>query len=472
MTTITKITYIYLAIAPLFSGCRKFVEVDPPYTNTSREQVFNTDGNATAALTGIYMQLSKENLENGAMRIISLYAGLSADELVVTPRGVNEVVNQYATNQLQPSIDQFTWRGMYNRIFEVNAALEGLEKSATLTPEVKAQLTGEAKFFRAFSYFYLTNLYGEIPLALTTDYSVNRALIKASQDKVYAQIINDLLDAEQLLSADYKAADALSTTTERVRPCKGAASALLARVYLYTKDYSNAILYSSKLIDNSAVYDTVPLSDVFLANNKEAIWQIPSVNGLNQTNTSEGRIFIVSPTTNQIGGPSQQISNWLLDAFEPGDLRKTNWIAAGKSNADIEYIFPFKYKIGFEYVPQVEYSTILRLAEQYLIRGEARANAGDPDGATADINVVRKRAGLTAITANDLPGLMEAVIQERRVELFTEWGHRWLDLKRLNLTTEVLSLIKPDWRATSVLYPIPQSDLDRAPQLKQNEGYN
>ncbi|WP_315815288.1 RagB/SusD family nutrient uptake outer membrane protein [Paraflavitalea speifideaquila] len=92
---------------------------------------------------------------------------------------------------------------LYNFVFKCNAAIEGLTRSTTLTPAVKQQLLGEAKFMQAFMYFYLVNEFGDVPLALTTDPQANTLLARSPQAKVYEQIITDLLEAEQQLSNDY-----------------------------------------------------------------------------------------------------------------------------------------------------------------------------------------------------------------------------------------------------------------------------
>jgi len=122
-----------------------------------------------------------------------------------------------------------------------------------------------------------------------------------------------------------------------------------------------------------------------------------------------------------------------------------------------------------------ENSTVLRLAEQYLIRAEARAQQNKLDLAIADVDVIRARAGLPLI-ANTNPSisktaLLDAIMQERRVELFTEWGHRWFDLKRTGKALAVLSAIKPGFTSDDLLYPIPESELNKNPFLEQNPGY-
>lgn len=120
-----------------------------------------------------------------------------------------------------------------------------------------------------------------------------------------------------------------------------------------------------------------------------------------------------------------------------------------------------------------EYYTPLRLAEQYLIRAEARANQDNLNGAVDDLNVIRKRAVLTTLL-NSLTQaqVLAAVAQENRIEFFAEWGHRWLDLKRTGQADAVLGSLKgSNWQTTDQLYPIPISEILRDPNLEQNPGY-
>jgi len=115
----------------------------------------------------------------------------------------------------------------------------------------------------------------------------------------------------------------------------------------------------------------------------------------------------------------------------------------------------------------------LRLGEQYLIRAEARAQQNNISGSQTDLNVIRRRAGLTNTTASDQPSLLAAILDERRHERFCEWGHRWLDLKRTNKVTSTFSSIpyKSAYQPYQQLYPIPIYELATNPNLTQNPGY-
>jgi hypothetical protein len=282
---------------------------------------------------------------------------------------------------------------------------------------------------------------------------------------VYQQIVNDLKDAQNLLATDYT-----FSGNERIRPNKWAASALLARVYLYTRDYSNAELQSTAIINNTSLFSLAnDLNNVFLKNSAEAIWQLMPVRA-NQ-NTNEGRFFILTgPPTSS--APGITISTSLLNLFENGDNRKFNWINSRVVGINT-YFYPYKYKVKtISGTGLTEYYTVFRLAEQFLIRAEARTQQNNLSGALADINAIRNRAGLSNSTANDKSSLTLQIEKERFTELFAEWGHRWFDLKRTNRADAILSSLKtPNWQLSDILLPIPKAQIDNDPNIVQNPGY-
>lgn len=192
--------------------------------------------------------------------------------------------------------------------------------------------------------------------------------------------------------------------------------------------------------------------------------------GASIKNTQEAQRLIITAIPTQ----GYALSNNLLKAFEVGDLRRSRWVGSITSNDKLTTLyFAHKYKQTINTTTQsLEYSIILRLAEQYLIRAEARAHLGNITAAQGDINKLRNRAGLGDTDASTKDGLLDAVFHERQVELFTEHGHRWFDINRFDKANETLSPIKPNWKSTNVLLPIPGNDLEMNPNLKpQNLGY-
>ncbi len=459
-TGFKKIRFFILSLLSLIflNSCESFVSIEPPKTEIITEEVFENDATAESAIRGIYSQLiSVAGFLDGSNFSITFRAGLSADEFL----SFSPANNEFFFNTLEAENNQVStyWNHPFNYIYATNAMIEGLANSPNITSSLKAQLEGEAKFIRALCHFYLVNLYGDIPIITTTDFEVNRLKSRAPINEVYDQIISDLQGAQSLLSADY-------VTSERIRPNKATATALLARTYLYTGQWTDAEQQATSIISNTSLYDTVPLNEVFLANSKETIWQLKPTR--DDINTNEGLNFILVQTPS---GLSVSLSDELLSAFEDGDERKINWVGS-YFNGTTTFYYPFKYKIRAG-SPGIEYSMVFRLGEQYLIRAEARAQQGDIDGAKADLNIIRKRAGLPDTEANVQASLLLAIEQERRIELFAEKGHRWFDLKRTGRADAVLSAIPlKDWQSTDALYPIPKTELANGINLTQNPGYN
>jgi hypothetical protein len=450
-----------LSIVFLISSCSS-IEVDPPSFLVSDAVVYNDDASAESSIIGIYSELiASSNFASGNNGSITYISGLYADELNFL--GFSSDDSQFANNIIistNGKIKSF-WDTAYNVIYATNAVLEGLEASSGVAEETKSRLTGEAKFIRAFSYFYLTNFFGDVPIVTTTDFITNSLIEQSTPNKIYDLIIKDLTDAKQLLPSNYA-----MYSNERIRATTGAASALLAKVYLYTEQWALAETEASISINNSGLYSLKSdLNTVFLKNSSEAIWQLQPV--IPGRNTYEGDIYNLSGITNP---PSTiTLSSELATAFTVNDNRKNDWVGKKTIGTDTFY-FPYKYKIRFD-INVTEYSMVFRLAEQYLIRAEARAMLSNINGAQEDLNTIRNRAGLPNTSANDSNSLIEAVLEERRFELFVEWGHRWLDLKRLGKASEVLGPIKTEWQDTDILFPIPQSDLNNNPNLNQNAGY-
>ncbi|HVS97794.1 MAG TPA: RagB/SusD family nutrient uptake outer membrane protein [Puia sp.] len=457
----------------LLSGCKKLVSVPPPPTSITGENVFTSDATAIAVITGIYTKMSQGSFACGATGI-SFLAGLSSDEYALW-NGVT-VVNQiaYYRNNLAANTAGFElWNNIYPYVYACNDAIDQLSVSVSLTPAIKTQLLGEAKFIRAFCYFYLTGLYGDLPLVLSTDYKSNASLPRTSQAQIYQQIVMDLKTARDQLSDSYLNGTLLATTTERIRPTKAAANAMLARTYLYAKEYDSAEAAASVVLNNS-VYALTSLDSVFLKNSHEAIWQLQPVS-VNPSNTLDGLAFNIPRTGPNATSPIS-VSSIILNSFETGDQRKAigNWIDSVIVSGTTWY-FPYKYKASTG-TTVTEYTMVLRLGEQYLIRAEARAQQGNISGAQADLNAIRARAGLPPTTASDKTSLLAAIAHERQVELFSEWGHRWLDLKRTGTVDNAMSIATPQksggaWNTIQQWYPLPQGDIQKDPNAVQNPGY-
>jgi len=455
--------------ALLFSGCKKLIEIDLPVDKNTPETVFSTTSTAVAALNNVYSFIGANTPFVGESGI-SLRAALMSDELsTILSTTDYEYLNIYT------GLDGWNiWDASYRElIYRVNSILEGISKSKSLPERAKQILTAEAKFSRAWLYFYLVNLYGDVPLVLTTDFKVNSAIARTSVEMVYKQIEQDLIEAQNALSENFLDRDLISSTNERIRPNKGAATAMLARVYLYEGKWMEAEVEATKLITNTN-YQLLPdVNTVFLKNSLEAIWQLqPNALDPDSKNSPDGRWLI-----NSYGGdPFYFLSTNLLNSFEQNDERRTKWVTTSPSGATIAY----KYKEGWGTTDQNEYTMVLRIAEQYLIRAEARARMNKLKGdnsAESDLNIIRTRAGLAATGASTQDEFIMAILKERQIELFLEWGHRWLDLKRTGNINAIMSKVAPEkggtWEPYKALLPIPYEEFKYNSSLRghQNPGY-
>lgn len=457
------------------SACKKQIQIDPPITSISSTSVFNNDNTAIAAQLNLYASIADDPWT------YHFYSALSSDEFTsYVGNGTNR--NLY-TNSLNVQSDAGNigiWTKTYGYLYRVNAILEGIAQSTGMSDLVKQQTKGEALFMRAYFDHYLTNFYGDIPLVNSTDYKINSGLARSPQSQVYQQVVNDLRQAQNLLSSTYLDATDLTVTQDRIRPTKWAATALLARTYLYNKNWAGADSAASALIANPT-YQLSPLagpSSVFTKNSSEAIWQITPNLPFNQNATTDGIQFILTTAPNGINNFGT-ISQQLLNAFEVNDQRKISWIGSFTQGGNT-WFFPFKYKDGKNASTLTEYTMMLRLGEQYLIRAEARVMQGNNiSGAVADLNTIRRRAGLTDYNGpTDNATLLAAIWHERQVELFCE-GHRWFDLRRTGIINAVMgspgnaTIAKggTNWNNYQQYYPIPFGDIQISPNLKQTPGY-
>jgi hypothetical protein len=477
-STLYKITRLVICLLIVFSlsCCSSLVKVDPPYTYINKDNVFNNESTATSALTYIYMDLSRNNFsQTPYISSIYLFGGLLADELTLYDLSNSNFILYYY-NALNQNMNIYLWNNAYTTIFDANSAIEGLSDNTILSKAVTQQLLGEAKFIRGFCYFYLVNTYGNVPIVLGTDPLINATLERSDVDKVYSQIISDLKDASDLLSDDFRSGNVSISTSDRVRPSKWAAKALLARTYLFHGDYALAEESASEVINNSALFQLDSLDNVFLINSKESIWQLQNVNNY-QGNTGEGNLFVLPS-----GGPNTDnypiyLSHHVVESFEEEDQRKSHWLDTVMDDKKNIYYYANKYKSG-ALTPagkNTEYETVFRLGEQYLIRAEARARLNRLTEAEADLNVIRKRAGLKDFNGLTADNLVEVILHERQVELFTEWGHRWFDLKRTGKINDVMSSVTAEkggiWNANWAYWPLNLSELLADPKLAQNNGY-
>lgn len=445
------------------NGCEKLIEVGVPVNQLTSSNVYTDSVTAQATVNGMYSVMY--NTTGGGNVTASTFGTFvincparSADESYFP-----DSPDDFESNSLDPTNinSNSIWVSSYLSVYHANKIIEGMENS-DLSATLKRQLIGEAKFIRAYCYYTLVNFFGDVPLVTKTDVQTNISMPRTPSDQVYALIIQDLKDAQSSLARDYSWSAGL-----RTRANYWSATAMLARVYLYQKEYALAETESSKVIANSTLFTMPTLSTTFLKASTETIWAF---------NTNQfGYPFITRAfLTGSTGEPGQPVTAQLVAAFERDltrpefeDDRFTAWLRRSPGGR----YYSVKYQSSTAGA-NTEFAVVLRLAEQYLIRAEARIQQDKLTDGISDLNVVRTRAGLRGTPSTGKANLLLAVEHERQVELNMEFGHRWFDLKRTGRATAVLGPIKgQNWQSTDQLYPIPTVQITSNTNLTQNPGY-
>ncbi len=485
MTIKGKIYGTATAIVLVTAGCKPTFLDLAPVSQLNANNFYKTEEDIKTALTATYGALQYPGLYYSSMHVIGDLR--SDDTWIPNPNaGANlQEVDEFKNNSFN-TISSTTWSAHYQGIQSANIVV-GRIGNISMDESVKARLTGEAKFLRALMYFNLVRIFGDVPLVLeiignpSEGYSYKRE----SAEKVYAAIIQDLTEAESVLPEKYGAGDLGRAT-------KGAATALLGKVYLTRKDWALAARKLKALIDQGT-YQLLPqYADVFgiaNENNRESIFEVQFKKG----SSGEG-----SPFTNQfapigsgtvitgVGNPlGQNIpTDALAAAYDSSDLRKgvsmqNSYVLNGST---VKHNYVAKY-LG---VPAANLDSdnnwiVLRYADVLLMYAEALNELGyAPDAeAFAYLNQIRKRAGLAPKTSTHTDSSLRvssqaafrlAIEQERRLELAFE-GHRWFDLIRTGRATTLLGPL--GMQTHHALFPIPDSQIEINPALMtQNPGYN
>lgn len=433
-----KRLHLLLMAALLVSACDDQLVTEPTAAIDSETALTSARG-LELALNGAY-----RSLQFGVREFIA-YPDLYADNLDFT--GTFQTDREVSLRNVAPSNGAILtiWADAYNGINRANGVLAGIESVKDLGEAKGRQFRGEALFIRAWHYFYLVRWFGGVPLVLQPSKGVGEESLvaRSSQEEVYNRIIQDLEEAASLLPSGKVPGKAT----------RGAANALLAKVYLEAGRYQQAR-------DKAAAVLADPTYSL-----------VSNFRSLFTTKHSAESIFEVHFTQNNGNSlafwffPQEEGGRWgfsptleLYNAYPAGDVRRgaSINITAGK-----RYIYKYP-RIATE----DDNVIFLRLAEIYLIRAEANARLGAPDATVlADINTVRARAGAPPVTASGQAALLEAVLNERRLELAFE-GHRFFDLRRHGKATSKLQM--PSDR---LVFPLPQAELDVNKNLTQNPGY-
>ncbi|MFT4153773.1 RagB/SusD family nutrient uptake outer membrane protein [Parafilimonas sp.] len=441
-----KRIYIYgvLTAAISMASCKKYLDEKPNNSIASEDAIVDA-GTANAAITGAY-----DKVQNYYANYTTL-GTMPADNVVF-----NGTLSQYLQldQNAIPTDNVITvavYEGIYQAINSANSIIAYVPdvSDPSLSDDDKNTIVGEAYFIRALGYFDLARGWGGVQLQLqpTTDLTALTGIKRSTLDETYDQVEADLKQAESLLADD-------ASTRDRAQ--KSTAIALLARLALYREQWADAESYASEVIANTKytlvkpynTFFTSPfLSDesvfelTFSSNDKNSYWNLwyPS---------SYGGQYTLKP--------SDSIVAKLNDASIGGT--RNSLIAGSGSNV---------YGVLYNTVSSsTDPLYVIRIAELYLIRAEARAQQNKLEGALSDLNTIRARADVAPSTATTQAAVLKAIEDENSVEFAFE-AHRWFDLVRTERAGEVLGITNEDYW----LFPIPLSDVQSDPDVTQNPGY-
>ena len=440
--------FIYsIGLIALFTSCSSYLDVKPLESISDAQTIYDKTSSETA-IRGVYSALASGNYYGTTFQSIGY---LSGDNIQWT--GSQSQVQEFINKKVnaENSTISGAWTAIYTTINRANNIIAKVPAvtDPLLTEALKNQIIGEAYFIRALAYFDLARTWGGVPIVTkpTASPTENRGIGRSTQAETYAQVLKDLEAAEPLLPA----------TTDRYRATRKTAWALRARYHLYQKEWAKAEEYATKLLTDTN-YRLLKPFNTFFANDargtQESVFEI--FYSANEPNTHRNQW---QPQTN--GGTRQWAPNDVLVALlnDPavGGTRST---LVAKDNQNRWY--------GNLYyrTPAADPTYVIRIAELYLIRSEARANQDKITDALTDLNAVRDRAGLVASTASNKDNVLLAIENERRVEFALE-PHRWYDIVRTGRAAQVFNLSD----ANRFVLPIPSGELLIDKSLVQNKGY-
>jgi hypothetical protein len=447
---IVKYSLFIFFLTTLIS-CKKFLDVDPKESVSDGQTIFDKTS-AEEAVRGIYSALGNGSYYGTSFQSIGY---LSGDNVQWT--GSQSQVQEFINHNVRP--DNSTISGAWNQIYvTINRANHVIAKLPSvedilLTEPYKNQLLREAYFLRALAYFDLARTWGGVPLILhpTLTATDNVGIERSTKAQTYNQVLSDLNKAETLLPV----------TTNRYRATAKTVWALKARYYLYQEDWANAELNAAKLIADATNYQLKSPYNSFFANGArgtvESVLEV-YYNGTTESNGHGGQWL---PQT--LGGTRQWApNNTFVDLVNDITIggNRNSLIAKDNQNRWYATLYGSTTASG---------SYLIRIAELYLIRAEARArlnNLSAVTGALSDLNAVRARAGLTTSIAITQDEVLLAIEKERRIEFAFE-PHRWFDLVRTNRTEDVLGVTDPN----KLVLPLPSQQLLLDNALTQNLGY-
>ncbi|ASV31037.1 RagB/SusD family nutrient uptake outer membrane protein [Maribacter cobaltidurans] len=472
---------IVLGFFVVLSCSKDFLEI-PPISSVTVDNLYATDKDYQDAVTGCYAAL-RSSYDN-----MFVYGDIRSDDAwhALGNNAQMNAINNFSERSSEPLFES-TWRDYFSVVFRANVLLQKIEEADSEPVENKDQYISEAKFLRALAYFDLVRIYGDVPM-ITSAISIEESYSKGriSFDRIYEEIIiPDLLDAEIGLPVTY-------TGSDIGRATRGAAKALLGKVYLTRKDFPKAEVKLQEV--TTLGYALLPnYNDLFDytkdEHHSEYIFDIEYLNGGQGLGSRFTNSFVPKSPQNHadnffgIKGGVGEFNTPTFDlfyAFEEIDPRRTITVdSVYYDNDGIPHKFIQIATFTQKYITPVASLNdspanwkVLRYADVLLMYAEALNENGKTDQALEYLNQVRTRVELAGYSGLTQDETRNKIYDERRFELGME-GHRWFDLVRTGRALEVLS--STGMKAYNTVFPIPLREvqvMNDPSVFPQNPGYD
>ena len=494
------LVYGLILLSTILSSCQKFLS-DAPQSSLTSGNAYNSASDIENALAGCYNifytdYYQWENVMISDNRSDNAYPGGGGEDTFVN-------IDQFNVPPSNSHDYGFWWGQPYEGIARCNILLEKID--AVTDPKLdlnnrRKEVIGEASFLRAFHYYQLVKTFGGVPIELqsnTADPAVTRK-VRSTETEVYDQIVKDLQVAVDDLPDSFGEA-----SVDKVRATKGAANALLAKIWAQRsdRDYAKVLAYCDAVITSTAGYVLEPdyekLFDGANYINNEAILLIPFIEGSPASNWGVELYLAPEDGWQKYCVPSKD----LVDNYKAeGDAirMKSNiifmnnvpwadetWSPCGNTTDTVPFNFKQKHPAGWA---SGDNYYLLRMGDIVTLKAEAQNELGDLDGAKTTLNLVRHRVNLPDVVATTKEEMKNKILHERRLELAFE-AQRWDDLVRAGVATDVMTSLN-EYKYTCNdgspsapikinyncdhdhwLMPIPQAEIDANPNLVQNPGY-
>ncbi|MBK6482801.1 MAG: RagB/SusD family nutrient uptake outer membrane protein [Chitinophagaceae bacterium] len=437
--------YIYcvlvMFIATSLSSCKKFLDQTSP-NDVAQENMFQDANSLESARIGMYNTLQNVYYYGGYFPLmVDAYSDNGATGGYDSP-DVNELGDKTLTSA--NIYVQNTWIAIYNTIYTANQILANVDAidDPTLSDKIRNDIKGEALAIRALAHFDLLRMFGE-HWNLASEYGIpvvkqvvepTTFIGRSSVAESYDAITGDLVEAQSLIQNDDYRSDPAAFKGAMFMTLN-AVNALLARVYLYKKDFTQADSYATEVIDAgyASLLEAGSFNQIYTSKlSAEAIFELV-FNGQDRSQYNAATYARPDALRSEVLFLAAEDLRFFFES-RPDDPRGA-LVDFVNNDLSIEPDGRTQKYRGEDF--QDNDALVIRIAEMYLIRAEARGLQG---GGLDDLNLIRENRGLPAYATDDfdVPGLYElALAEERRAELNFE-GHRYFDLARLQKVQETL----------------------------------